>query len=147
MGSKISELDMIELIKSIELLNVNLIKYNFEVIDPKEAPNGGSIEFSCEVNLIENHRDEHFEMIIKFKIRGSRDDDELFKLEEEFNAVFHKLNSEIFDQTSNELQVQFCLSLIYPTLRENALYTLSKAGLGQIHIPFHFSSPELLEVK
>ena len=138
---------MTELIQSIELLNINLIRYNFEVLNPEEAQNGGSIEFSCEVNLIENDDDKNFEMISRFKVRGFREDGELFNLEEEFNAIFLKVHPEVFEKASKELQVEFCVSLMYPTLRENALYTLNKAGLGQIHIPFHFSAPEVSQVK
>lgn len=137
---------MAELIQSIELLNVNLIRCDFEVFNPEEAPNGGSIEFFCEVNLIENDTDNNFEVQSVFEVKGFREDEDLFNLKEHFNAIFTKVNSEVFDNASKELQVQFCVSLIYPTLRENALYTLNKAGLGQINIPFHFSSPEVSQI-
>jgi preprotein translocase subunit SecB len=146
-GSDTSELNMTELMQSIELLNVSLIRSNFEVFNPKEAPNGGSIDFSLKIDLIENDEDKNFEIIYKFIVKGFRPDEELFILEEEFNAIFIKANPDIFNKTSKESQVHFCSSIIYPILRENASYTLNKAGLGQINLPFHFSVPEFSKGK
>lgn len=139
---------MKELIHSITLLDINLIKYNFEVVNPEEASSGGTIDISCTVFFIENGDDKNkIELISKFAIRGFREDCDLFNLEEEFNAKFVKINPETFDKAPKNLQIEFCLSLIYPILRENALYTLSKAGLGQISIPFHFSEPDISQIK
>jgi len=135
-----------ELIKSIELSTLTLIKCDFEVLDPKEAPNGGSIEFSCEVGFLETEVDNEFEMTIKFGIRGFREAEDLFILKQSFNGTFLELDCDAFDNVDKEVQVQYCMSLVYPTLRENAQYILNKAGLGQIDIPFHLSAPEVEEI-
>lgn len=147
MGANKRETSMGELIKSIELSALTLIKCDFEIIDPKEAPNGGSIEFSCEVGFLESEVENEFEMISKFQIRGFREDEDLFILKQSFTGVFKELDSDTFNSVTKETQVQYCMALVYPTLRENALYILTKAGLGQIDIPIHFSAPEVEEIE
>lgn len=147
MGTKKREASMGQLIKSIELSTLTLIKCDFEIVDPKEAPNGGSIEFSCEVGFPDSEVDNEFEMISKFEIRGFRDEVDLFILKQDFIGVFKELDIETFLAETKETQAQYCMSLVYPTLRENAQYILNKAGLGQIDIPIHFSAPEVEEIE
>ena len=122
---------------------MSLIQYNFEVINPEEAHRGGSISFFCKIDFIESDNNNNFNIQITFNVKGFREDGDLFKLEEKFNAVFTKVNAKVFDNVSNKLQVKFCVSLLYPTIRENALYTLSKAGLGQINIPFQMPNVDI----
>lgn len=147
MGTNKREASMGQLIKSIELSTLTLIKCDFEIVDPKEAPNGGSIEFSCEVGFPDSEVDNEFEMISKFEIRGFRDEEDLFILKQDFIGVFKELDIETFLAETKETQVQYCMSLVYPTLRENAQYILNKAGLGQIDIPIHFSAHEVEEIE
>ena len=139
MGANTQGTSMAELIKSIELSSLILIKCEFEITDPKEAPNGGSIEISCEVGFPESELESEFEMISKFQIRGFRENEDLFILKLGFSGVFQELDRETFYGVSKKIQVQYCMTLVYPTLRENAQYILNKAGLGQVDIPIHFS--------
>lgn len=147
MGINKRETTMGELIRSIELTTLTLIKCDFEIFDPKEASNGGSIDFSCEVGFVESEIENQFEVMLKFEIRGFRDDEDLFMLEQTYSSSFKELDSDTFNAVSKELQVQYCTSLVYPTLRESAQYILNKAGLGQIDIPLHFSDPTVEEVE
>jgi preprotein translocase subunit SecB len=136
-----------ELIHSIELTALTLIKCDFEILDPLEAPNGGSVEFSCEVGFPEVQTKNQFEMAANFQIRGFREENDLFIFKQEFLGVFKDVDIDSFNAVTKELQIQYCMSLIYPTIRDNALYTLSKAGLSQVDIPFHFQAPEVTKIE
>lgn len=136
-----------ELIHSIELTALTLIKCGFEMFDPLEAPNGGSIEFSCEVGLPEVQTENQFEMAADFQIRGFREEGDLFIFKQEFIGGFKGVNVDSFNAATKEHQIQYCMSLIYPTIRENALYTLTKAGLSQVDIPLHFSAPVVAKIE
>jgi preprotein translocase subunit SecB len=134
---------MDKLIKSIELNALKLLSNNFELISPDDAANGGSLEFSCSVNFVESKLHDHFDMIAKFEMHGFNEGKDLFRLEQEFISTYQILDQEVFDEILEKIKIQHCLSLIFPILREDALKTLSRAGLGQIDIPLHFSSPKI----
>lgn len=138
---------MSELVKSIELVNLNLMKSDFEIINPKEAPNGGSVEFSCQVNFTEMDANDtnKFGMNTNFFVRGFREKEELFSFKLEFSAVFLKSVPDAFDEIENSLQMQFAMSFVYPYIRESIIFTLNKAGLGQIDVPFSFLPEEIVE--
>jgi len=138
---------MRELITSIELANLTLNNSEFEVIAPEEAANGGSYEFSCEVNLIEDEDSKNeFQLSTKFQMRGFREQDDLFILKLNYVGTFEILNGLIFSELPQKTLVHYCIGIIYPTLRESVLFFLAKAGLGGIDIPFHLSVTDAEEI-
>ncbi len=134
---------MDKLIKSIELNALSLLSANFDLIEPDEAPKGGKLEFSCLATFHEIDENDYFDMTAKFEMHGYNGEQDLFKLELMFIATYKMLDADTFDSISEEIRVQHCLSLIYPTLRDDALRILSRAGLGSIDIPLHVSSPKI----
>ena len=133
-----------ELIESIELQALTLTACNFEMPDPKDAAGGGSIHYSGDGEFAECETDERFELIASFSIRGFRGEKELFMLRQAIVASFLIVDSAVFESVSDDVQLQYCVSLVYPSIRENAERIFSKAGLRQINIPLHFN---LIDVK
>lgn len=131
------------MIKIIELENIALLSSHFDVLDADLLKTGGKLELSCEANINDdNDEADKVSMIATMKVKGiNSDNSELFSIENKYISSFKTVDNEAFYETEETERVQFCLSLIYLSIREDVLSTLSKAGIKNLKLPFSLNAP------
>lgn len=129
------------MINMIELENIALLSSHFDISDIELLKAGGKIELSCEANIDDEEKSERFKITAKIRVRGLKDDAELFSIENKYKVNYRTTDAVNFYSNEEEKIVHCCLSLIYLSLREDVLYTLSKAGVKQVKLPFNLSPP------
>jgi len=121
----------------VELDHLYLIKTHFEVKDIKKALEGGSLDISCQVT-IDNEKKDFIHITCDFSINGFNSDESLFEYVSKHSAGFSiKTPDEFLAFEDEEISSHF-MRFIFPTIRDDAMACLSRAGLRQIILPYHF---------
>ncbi|MEZ8932424.1 MULTISPECIES: hypothetical protein [unclassified Vibrio] len=128
----------------VELTDTRLLSSSFKIEDSEMARNGGSLEFSCEVQLIETEKNEVIQLIATLKVHGFNEDKTLFNINGEYISDYNIYDVDAFNTFPEQERVELCLSLMFSIIREDTMAILSRAGLRQITIPYHFNAPELV---
>lgn len=121
----------------VELDQLYLIKTQFEVKDIKKALEGGSLDISCQVTIDDENKD-FIHVSCDFSINGFNPDESLFEYVSKHTAGFSIQNSDEFLAFEDEEISSHFMRFIFPTIRDDAMTCLSRAGLRQIILPHHF---------
>ncbi len=131
---------MTELIGSIQLESIYLLDCDFVVSDPVEAQKGGKLEFGISVSFDDAVDYQELNMTSTVEISGLRDEERIFSLMLKHCSKYTVKDDSVLLDDIEDTRTEYLVNLIYPILREHASSTLGKAGLGQINLPYHFSS-------
>lgn len=132
---------MQKVINSVVLASIKLMSFNFEIYDSEKAAKGGAVNFGSDSALVKN--DDTDEENIKTLMSNiiitakSPSDEVLFKVEAKYSSSYEVVDSELVNSLNDEELSDLCLSLIYTTIRDDVMHTLSRAGLRQVTFPFH----------
>lgn len=129
----------------VEVNDIFLISSSFKIIDFEKAHRGGSVTFKCEVQFNDEPHQDGIQLTTKIIAEGKNDEESLFKLSSEYVAEYRVSDINNFHAFPESERVEYCLSLIFPIIREDSMNYLSRAGLGQIQLPYHFNSPQIIE--
>lgn len=139
-------------INDIALVELNLIKCNFSIVDESIKNIEASVtlgfnvkaDFDCESGFI------YFDVSIDVNVSKVNDsgqestskDDVIVSFESEYNAMFEYYGSESFEREGSSeykhVVINNVMNIIYPSLRSDIVYLLSKTSFVGIDIPLSF---------
>lgn len=131
----------------IETENVRLLSSQFNMKDLESAQKGGSLTFSCEVQIEEPSTAENIQLLTKLFVSGENENESLFELESSYISEYTIVDIDTFSLLEESEKVEYLLSLIFSIIREDSLAYFSRAGLRQIQLPYHFNSPKVIKDK
>lgn len=129
----------------IEITDVKLLCSSFNIEAPDMASKGGSLEFTCEVQMINKAIEDELQLLTELTAHGFNEHQTLFKLSSKYISEYKVYDTVYFNSFREQERVEKCLSLVFSIIREDTMSILSRAGLRQIDLPYHFNSPEIIQ--
>lgn len=125
-------------IKKVDLIDIKLSSINFYIDDNEKAQKGGSVELGSDISISAMDDNGVISLTSIFKVNGkSAQSEKLFAVKAEYNSIHQVSDIEEINKYTPEEISDYCFSLIYPTVRDDVMSLLSRAGLRQITLPFN----------
>lgn len=136
---------LIKYLMSLDCLSFDLVESDFKIFELEQAKEGGALDFGVSVDYPDDlpKVTAPFELEFIFEMNGYQrlEGDErkkLFDLKQKFTANFIPFDSDVFFGEDSATQLQHCVNLIYPFIRESVLQNLRVSGLSIIEMPLTF---------
>ncbi|ALR91297.1 hypothetical protein [Vibrio alginolyticus] len=130
-----------------ELVGVRMITSRFNVLDEKNfSSKKGRIRLNWTIGLVGEQNENELPAQLKGKCAltitglGEDEDIKVFEYFCEYLALFHIADRDVFYGQSEEDRADYLSEKVFPIAREDALASLNRADLRQIHLPFSFYS-------
>lgn len=125
-------------IKKADLVDIKLMSINFYIDDTDKAKKGGSVELESNTSLAKTDEENINILMSEVKVSGKSPQGEiLFSIEAKYNSVHSIADDDTIKNATPEDASNYLFSMVYPTIRDDVMNILSRAGLRQIALPFN----------
>lgn len=135
---------MMDFIYSVKLIDLLLLEGGFNMVDIEAASKGGAMSIDLSANVTESVEDNILKFDISLNLSGypgpvENKEDLLFNLHQKYVAIFEKENIDFLEKMGPDVVTQYCLTLVYPYIRESAQGVFRNGGLGDMGFPLQFT--------